>query len=111
VSYRGEPASVFDVKAGDEALVYLENMPDGLIEKHFALKVWYDLVDLYRGRSVVPLGDVHRVDLRRYRSPLLRPVSSDGLAPVHAPTLHAVRPANIFGQRQNGRDVPSVEAS
>jgi hypothetical protein len=30
-------------------------------------------VDLYRGRSVVPLGDVHRVDLRRYRSPLLRP--------------------------------------
>jgi hypothetical protein len=38
VSDRGEPASVLDVKAGDEALVYLENMPDGLIEKHFALK-------------------------------------------------------------------------
>jgi hypothetical protein len=43
-------------------------MPDGLIEKHFALKVSHDLVDLYRGRSVVPLGDVHGVDLRRYRS-------------------------------------------
>ena len=39
MSYRGEHASVFDVKAGDEALVYLENMPDGLIEKHFAIKV------------------------------------------------------------------------
>jgi 3-dehydroquinate synthase class II len=36
VSDRGEPASVLDVKAGDEALVYLENMPDGLIEKHAA---------------------------------------------------------------------------
>jgi hypothetical protein len=45
--------------------VYVENMPDGLIEKHFALKVSHDLVDLYRGRSVVPLGDVHGVDLRR----------------------------------------------
>ena len=31
VSDRGEPASVLDVKAGDEALVYLENMPDGLM--------------------------------------------------------------------------------
>ena len=111
MSDRGEPASVLDVKAGDEALVYLENMPDGLIEKHFTLKVSHDLVDLYRGRSVVPLGDVHGVDLRRYRSPLLRPVSSDGLAPVHVPTVHAVRPVNVFGQeRQNGRDVPSVEA-
>ena len=98
MSDRGEPASVLDVKAGDEALVYLENMPDGLIEKHFALKVSHDLVDLYRGRSVVPLGDVHGVDLRRYRSPLLRPVSSDGLAPVHVPTVHAVRPVNVFGQ-------------
>src|SRR5271165_5927289 len=108
---RGEPASVLDVEAGDEALVYLENMPDGLIEKHLALKVSHDLMDLYRGRSVVPLGDVHRVDLRRYRSPLFRPVSSDGLAPMHVPTVHAVRPVNVFGQeRQNGRDVPSVEA-
>ncbi len=79
MSDRGEPASVLDVKAGDEALVYLENMPDSLIEKHFALKVSHDLVDLYRGRSVVPPGDVHGVDLRRYRSPLLRPVSSDGM--------------------------------
>ena len=111
VSDRGEPASVLDVEAGDEALVYLENMPDCLIEKHFALKVSHDLVDLYRGRSVVPLGDVHGVDLRRYRSPLFRPVSSDGLAPMHVPTVHAVRPVNVFGQeRQNGRDVPSVEA-
>ena len=58
MSDRGEPASVLDVKADDEALVYLENMPDGLIEKHFALKVSHDLVDLYRGRSVVPLGEV-----------------------------------------------------
>ena len=57
VSDRGEPAGVLDVEAGDEALVDLENMPDGLIEKHFALEVSHDLVDLYRDRSVVPLGD------------------------------------------------------
>ncbi len=67
-------------------------------------------MDLCRGCSVVPLGDAHRVDVRRYRRPLLRPVLSDGLAPVHAPTLHAVRPVDGFGQkRQNARDVPSVE--
>jgi hypothetical protein len=66
VSDRGEPASVLDVEAGDEALVDLENMPDGLIEQHFALKVSHDLVDLYRGRSVVPLRDVHAVDVKRY---------------------------------------------
>jgi hypothetical protein len=66
VSDRGEPASVLDVEAGDEALVDLENMPDGLIEQHFALKVSHDLVDLYRGRSVVPLRDVHGVDVKHY---------------------------------------------
>jgi len=39
VGNRGEPASALDVKAADEALVYSENMPDVLIEKHFARKV------------------------------------------------------------------------
>ena len=111
MSERGEPASVLDVEAGDEIVVYVENMPDGLIEKHFALKVSHDLVDLHRGRSVVPLGDIYGVDLRRDRGPLFRPVSLDGLAPVHVTAVHAVRPVDVFGQeRQNGRDVPSVEA-
>jgi hypothetical protein len=111
VSDRGEPASVLDVEAGDEALVDLENMPDGLIEQHFALKVSHDLVDLLPWSLRRPAA--RRAWGRREAlcSPLLRLVSSNGLAPEHAPTVHAVRPVNVFGQeRQNGRDVPSVEA-
>jgi hypothetical protein len=66
VNDRGEPAGVLDVEAGDEALVYLENMPDGLIEKHFALEVSHELVDLRHGRPVIALANMHRVDLGRY---------------------------------------------
>jgi len=112
VSDRRQPARIFDIEARYVTVLDVKDVVDRFVEQQLTFEVFDDLMNLHRRGSISGLRDLHRIDARIDRRPLLCPIRPDRRSPMDVASIHTVRPSYVFRESREDRvDVARVEAS
>ena len=85
-------------------------MPDHPIRDDPAREVSNDLMDIHDDASGLVDGKASRLNVRIDLLPLTAPVVPDFVVPMDVPTVHPVRPLDLWMHRGQGPiDVPVIE--